>query len=308
MAFLKKSPWVIHYDGSSCNGCDIEVLACLMPRFDVERLGIINVGNPKHADIFLVTGSVNEQNREVVQNIYDQMPDPKVVVAIGICATSGGIFSECYNVIGGINRVIPVDVYVPGCAARPEHIIDGVAKGLGILEEKRARMKAMSSGKATLHIETADLTNAEEILALQKLAYQSEAELYNDFTLSPLRQTIEEIKNDFSDQVFLKAVMDGKIVGSVRASLKDHNCMIRRLFVHPTYQNLGIGAKLMNEAERRFKTAVNRFEVFTGDKSKRNIFFYEKLGYEVFKTERISEKRNRVYLQKANSKQPEAAI
>ena len=140
MAYLKKSPWIIHYDGSSCNGCDIEILASLTPMYDVERFGIINTGNPKHADIFVVTGTVNEQNREIIQNIYNQMPDPKAVVAVGICATSAGVFRECYNVIGGIDKVIPVDVYVPGCAARPESIIDGIVAALGILEEKRKTM------------------------------------------------------------------------------------------------------------------------------------------------------------------------
>ncbi len=139
MTYLAKSPWIIHYDASSCNGCDIEVLACLTPMYDVERFGIINTGNPKHADIFVVTGSVNEANREVIQNIYNQMPDPKVVVAVGICACSGGVFRECYNVAGGIDKLIPVDVYVPGCAARPESIIDGIVTALGILEEKRSK-------------------------------------------------------------------------------------------------------------------------------------------------------------------------
>jgi len=137
MSYLAKSPWIIHYDGSSCNGCDIEVLACLTPMYDVERFGIINTGNPKHADILLITGSINEQNKDVVLNIYNQMPNPKVVVAIGACALSGGIFSECYNVLGGADTVIPVDVYVPGCATRPESIIDGVVKSLGILENKK---------------------------------------------------------------------------------------------------------------------------------------------------------------------------
>ena len=102
MTYATKSPWVIHYDGSSCNGCDIEVLAALCPGFDVERFGIINTGNPKHADIFLVTGSVNEQNIGVVQEIYNQMVEPKVVIACGICACSAGIFHDCYNVIGGV--------------------------------------------------------------------------------------------------------------------------------------------------------------------------------------------------------------
>ena len=140
MTYLKKSPWIIHYDASSCNGCDIEILACLTPMYDVERFGIINTGNPKHADIFVVTGTVNEQNREIILNIYNQMPNPKAVVAVGICATSAGVFRECYNVAGGIDMLIPVDVYVPGCAARPESIIDGIVTALGILEEKRKAM------------------------------------------------------------------------------------------------------------------------------------------------------------------------
>jgi ech hydrogenase subunit C len=145
MSFFKKSPWVIHYDGSSCNGCDIEVLACLTPLYDIERFGIVNTGNPKHADIFLITGSINEQNIDVVRNIYNQMPDPKVVAAIGICAATGGIFRECYNVKGGVDTVIPVDIYIPGCAARPEAIIDGVVAALGVLEKKAAALKSMKA-------------------------------------------------------------------------------------------------------------------------------------------------------------------
>jgi len=145
MTYLSKSPWLLHYDASSCNGCDIEVLACLTPLYDVERFGIINTGNPKHADVFVVTGGVNEQNRDVINNIYEQIPDPKVVVAVGVCATSGGVFRQCYNIVGGIDQVIPVDVYVPGCAARPESIIDGIVTALEILEEKRRAMN--QSGK-----------------------------------------------------------------------------------------------------------------------------------------------------------------
>ena len=141
MTYTTKSPWMIHYDGSSCNGCDIEVLACLTPMYDIERFGIINTGDPKQADIFLITGSVNEQNRSVVEQIYNQMSEPKVVIAVGICANSGGVFRECYNILGGVDKVIPVDVYVPGCAARPEAIIDGVVKGLEILEKKTKSLK-----------------------------------------------------------------------------------------------------------------------------------------------------------------------
>lgn len=142
MSYVKRSPWLLHYDASSCNGCDIEVLACLTPVYDVERFGIINTGDPKQADILLITGAVNDQNKEVVKQLYEQMPEPKVVVAVGICACSGGIFRDCYNILGGVDTVIPVDVYVPGCAARPESIIDGVVKGLGVLEEKQRKMEA----------------------------------------------------------------------------------------------------------------------------------------------------------------------
>jgi len=149
MTYLKKSPWVVHYNASSCNGCDIEILAALTPVFDVERFGIINTGNPKHADILLVTGGINAQNKQPLINTYEQIPDPKVVIAIGICATSGGIYRECYNILGGTDKVIPVDVYVPGCAARPESIIDGVVTALGILEQKRLAMKKTETGVKT---------------------------------------------------------------------------------------------------------------------------------------------------------------
>lgn len=137
----------MHYDASSCNGCDIEVLACLTPVYDVERFGVINTGDPKQADIFLITGAVNDQNKEVVKQLYDQMPEPKVVVAVGVCACSGGIFRDCYNILGGVDKVIPVDVYVPGCAARPESIIDGVVKGLDVLEKKRLKLREKEGKK-----------------------------------------------------------------------------------------------------------------------------------------------------------------
>ncbi len=140
MAILEKSPWIIHYDGTSCNGCDIETLACLTPLYDVERVGVINTGNPKHADILLVTGSVNEQSAPVLWQIYNQMASPKVVVAIGICALTGGVFKECYNVRGGVDTLLPVDVYVPGCAARPEAIIDGVKQATELLAKRRRHL------------------------------------------------------------------------------------------------------------------------------------------------------------------------
>ena len=298
---LKKSPWVIHYDASSCNGCDIEVLACLMPTFDVERLGIINAGNPKHADIFLVTGSVNEANKEIIQNIYNQMPDPKVVVAVGICACTGGIFAECYNVSGGVDKILPVDVYVPGCAVRPEAIIEGAAKGLGILEEKKKKLKSMAKGLEELIISQAQISDAADILNAQKLAFQSEAEIYNDYSLSPLRQNLEELKADFAKRTFFKAVMNNTVVGAIRARMDGNICKIGRIAVNPVYQNMGIGKKLLTAVENHFFTAES-FQLYTSHKSKRNIYLFEHQGYSWFKKERVSEKRERIYFEKKNIK------
>ncbi|MBZ4685826.1 MAG: NADH:ubiquinone oxidoreductase [Desulfomicrobiaceae bacterium] len=133
-----KSPWIVHFDCGSCNGCDIEVLACLTPLYDVERFGILNIGNPKHADILIVSGTVNYRNAKALRNVYDQMPEPRAVIAIGACGTSGGIFRDAYNVVGGVDKVIPVDVYVPGCPAKPEAIIDGVVLALAKLKERRS--------------------------------------------------------------------------------------------------------------------------------------------------------------------------
>ncbi len=170
MPYASKSPWVIHYDGSSCNGCDIEVLATLCPGFDGERFGVVNTGNPKHADILLVTGSVNERNVSVVREIYDQMLEPKVVVACGICACSGGIFHDCYNVIGGVDKAIPVDVYAPGCAVRPEALLDAIIEGVGVLDErakalKESKKKRRETGEAVPEAEGAPKAESTDAAA-----------------------------------------------------------------------------------------------------------------------------------------------
>ncbi|MCW8894337.1 MAG: NADH-quinone oxidoreductase subunit B family protein [Sulfurimonas sp.] len=132
----KKSPWILHYNAGSCNGCDIEILACLSPKYDIERFGVINTGNPKQSDVFLVTGPVTFRSRERLIELYTQMPEPKVVMAVGSCTCTGGVFRDMYNVENGLDRYIPVDVYVPGCASSPELIIDGLVKALEILESK----------------------------------------------------------------------------------------------------------------------------------------------------------------------------
>ncbi len=141
MGWFRRSPWILHYNATSCNGCDIELIASMTPLYDLERFGAMVTGNPKHADILAVTGSVNEKSRQVVLNLYDQMPNPKVVMAVGICAISGCVFQDCYNVLGGVDKVLPVDVYVPGCAARPEAIIDGLLRACELLDGKHAEQK-----------------------------------------------------------------------------------------------------------------------------------------------------------------------
>lgn len=135
-SFRKKSPWILHYNAGSCNGCDIEILAALAPKFDLERFGVINTGNPKQSDIFLVTGPVTYRSRERLIELYSQMPEPKVVIAVGSCTATGGVFRGMYNVEDGIDRYIPVDVYVAGCASSPQLIIDAVVEALDILEKK----------------------------------------------------------------------------------------------------------------------------------------------------------------------------
>jgi len=129
----QKSPWVLHFNTGACNACDIEILAALAPRYDLERFGILQKGTPRQADVMLATGPVTRQTRERLIRIYNQMPAPCFVVAIGACACTGGVNEGCYGVEGGIDKAIPVAAYIPGCPASPAAIIDGVAKLLGSL-------------------------------------------------------------------------------------------------------------------------------------------------------------------------------
>ena len=132
---FKKSLWAFHINSGSCNGCDIEIVAAITPRYDPERFGIKLVGSPRHADVLMVTGPVTHQIKDKLQRVYEQTPDPKVVMVIGACGSTGGPFSESYSLAGPVDQVIPVDVFVPGCPPRPEAIIFGVAKALEKLEK-----------------------------------------------------------------------------------------------------------------------------------------------------------------------------
>jgi len=124
----RKSPWVMHVPCGGCNGCDIEVVAALTPKYDVERFGVLQKGTPRHADVLLVTGVVTAQVKERLKRTYDMTPNPKFVVAFGSCAIDGDIFRDGYGYAGPLDEVLSVDVYIPGCPPRPEALIDGLNK------------------------------------------------------------------------------------------------------------------------------------------------------------------------------------
>lgn len=125
---IRYSPWLVHFNTGGCNGCDIEVLAALMPHFDPERFGVRLAPSVRHGDILVVTGAITKKAAVRLKRLYDQMPNPKFVVAVGACACDGGVFKGAYGILRGAKEVIPVDAYVPGCPPRPEAILYGIVK------------------------------------------------------------------------------------------------------------------------------------------------------------------------------------
>ncbi|MCS7103965.1 MAG: NADH-quinone oxidoreductase subunit B family protein [Thermofilaceae archaeon] len=130
-----RSLWLLFINTGACNACDIEVLAALSPRYDAERFGVLLKGSPRHADVLLVTGPVTRQVKNRLIRIYEQIPHPKFVVAVGTCTASGGVYDNCYNVYEGLDKVLPVNLYIPGCPVRPEAVLDAMK----LLREKLAR-------------------------------------------------------------------------------------------------------------------------------------------------------------------------
>lgn len=133
---LTKSLWVFHLAGSPCNNCDIEILDALTPKYDLERFGIVLVGSVKHADVILLSGAFNRKSVIRAKRVYEQAPKPVVVIAIGGCACTGGIFRNSYNVEPPIGKYIPIDAYVPGCPPKPEAMISAVVKLVSKLKGK----------------------------------------------------------------------------------------------------------------------------------------------------------------------------
>lgn len=134
---LGRSLHVRQVDAGSCNGCELEIAATTNPVYDLERFGIHFVASPRHADVLLVTGPVTRNMEIALRRTYDATPEPRVVVAVGACGCSGGIFGEgTYAAIGGVDRVLPVDVYIPGCPPRPQAILNGLLVAMGVREAR----------------------------------------------------------------------------------------------------------------------------------------------------------------------------
>jgi len=148
-----------------------------------------------------------------------------------------------------------------------------------------------------LTIVPAMVADAQDLLHLQRLAYQSEAELYNDWSIPPLTQTLASLQDEFADAHFLKALVGDRLVGSVRAKLDAGCCAVGRLIVHPEFQRRGIGSRLLTEIEATFPEAV-KFELFTGSRSEGNLRLYQKHGYTVCRTQVLSPQVTLVYLEK----------
>ena len=193
-----------------------------------------------------------------------------------------------------IRTLLPHPVFFVGPLCRASRLINMGMYDLIYMEPPREIY--LKNGQST-RILKAGAADMEEILALQKIAYITEAEIYGDFDIPPLRQTYDEIAREFSDHVFLKAETKGRIAGSVRARGIDDTCQIGRLIVDPVFRGQGLGTALMAAIEKEFET-FKRYELFTGDRSERNITLYERLGYRIYRSEQVSCSLCLVFLEK----------
>jgi len=134
-----RSLWVYHCNAGACNGCDIEVIDVLTPYYDAERFGIRLVGSPRHADVILISGPVTRQIAPALQRLVEAVPQPRLVMAIGSCACGGGSWFDSYSLLGGADKAIHVDYYVPGCPPRPEAILYGAAVAVGLVPKTVSR-------------------------------------------------------------------------------------------------------------------------------------------------------------------------
>jgi len=128
---IKRSGWLFHFFSGSCNNCNIEILDCFTPRYDLERFGILMVGSARYADVIVVSGALNKKGVERLKRVYEHIPKPCLVIAVGTCAISQGIFRGSYAVSDfPVDKIVPVDIYIPGCPPKPEAIIAGILKSM----------------------------------------------------------------------------------------------------------------------------------------------------------------------------------
>ena len=149
-----------------------------------------------------------------------------------------------------------------------------------------------------MKIEAATELDLEQILQLQKRAFHGQALIYNDFSLPPLTQTIDDLRKEFREKAIYKLKQDGKIIASIRCYIKDNILYIEKLIVDPDFQNRGIGTKIMTDIEKRYSSSVNRYSLFTGDKSARNIHLYKKMGYKEIRQEPTNRDFKLIYMEK----------
>ncbi len=133
---IKRSVYIYRVDCGGCNGCEIEIFATITPVFDAERFGIKNTPSPRHADILVYTGAMTRAMRMPALRAYEGAPDPKLVVSYGACGCTGGVFHDNYCTWGGTDKLLPVDVYIPGCPPTPAQTVYGFAIALGLLGQK----------------------------------------------------------------------------------------------------------------------------------------------------------------------------
>jgi membrane-bound hydrogenase subunit mbhJ len=136
---FRKSPWIYRLNGGSCNGCDIEIAPCFCPRYDAEQIGAVLQGSPKHADILLITGPITLRTRDLIKDVYEQIPCPKAVIAVGSCPASGNVFSGSPTIVGSAEKIVPVDLFVPGCPPRPQAIMGAIQTAAEMLEKGQTR-------------------------------------------------------------------------------------------------------------------------------------------------------------------------
>ena len=163
-----RSLWVYHANSGGCNGCDIEVLNVLTPYYDVERFGIKLVGSPRHAYVMLCQGPAMRATARALRAAYEAMPAPKLVFAIGGCACGGGIWHDSYPVLGPVEKVIPVNFYIPGCPPRPEAIIYGVAVAVGLVDKKVAPVEFKQLALPIPRYHPSDLRGRDEMVVYEK--------------------------------------------------------------------------------------------------------------------------------------------